>query len=58
MTVMREKMTVMRETEVLKKKKIYPSTTLSTINPTWTGLRSNPDLNGERPLPARGIAWP
>jgi len=52
-------MTAMRETKVLKKKKkTYPSATPSTINPTWAGLRSNPDLNGERPLPARGIAWP
>lgn len=47
MTVMREKMTVMRETEVLKKKKIYPSTTLSTINPTWTGLGLNLSLFSE-----------
>jgi hypothetical protein len=39
-------------------KKTYPSATLSTTNPTWTRLRSNPDLHGKRPLPARGIAWP
>ena len=39
-------------------KETYPSATLSTIIPTWTGLRSNPDLHGERPLPARGTARP
>jgi hypothetical protein len=49
-------MTAMGETKVLKK--TYPSATLPTINPTSAGLKSNPDLNGERPLPARGIAWP
>jgi hypothetical protein len=29
--------------------KNYPSVTLSTTNPTWTDLGSNPRLRGERP---------
>jgi hypothetical protein len=29
--------------------KACPSATLSTTNPTWTDLRSNPGLRGERP---------
>jgi len=44
----------MTVTEVFKRK----PNTVQLCTPTWTGLKSNPDLNGERPLPARGIAWP
>jgi hypothetical protein len=28
-------------------KSLYPSSTLSTINSTWTGLKSNPGLSGQ-----------
>jgi hypothetical protein len=30
-------------------RKIYPGATLSTRNPTWTGLSGKPGLRGEKP---------
>jgi hypothetical protein len=33
--------------------KTCPSATLSTTNPTWTDLGSNPGLRGERPATNR-----
>ena len=36
---------------------ITPSLTLTTKNPTWTNLRSNPDLHGDRPTTNRLKLW-
>jgi hypothetical protein len=44
-------MKVTGETEVLGGE-TCPSATLSTINPTWTDLRSNPGLRGWRSNPS------
>jgi hypothetical protein len=35
------------------REKTCPSATLSTTNPTWTDLRSNPGLRGEKPATNR-----
>jgi hypothetical protein len=32
-----------------EEKETCPNTTLSIANPTWTGLESNPGLQGEKP---------
>ena len=44
---------ILRDENRSTRRKICPSATLSTTNPTWTGLGVNPGLRGERPTTNR-----